>query len=1089
MINNCSNKNPLLRDGTSQQQRLLKALLPGYVSVDERSMDDLVAFARKYATEIQYYGANNLADGDWKDFFMKDIDSSQRTEAHYTLFIAFLEMFRFAQDDLNTITQRHLEFYYKDVLRIKEKEAIPDQVFVIFELAKNVSTHLIEKGTVLNAGKDKTGKQLFYAVDKNIVVNTAKVKELKALYYDNKSAPLGLKGRLYASPIANSANGKGEALDEIEPRWRAFGMPAILGRATDRTLADTGLALSSPVLELAEGSRTITIELTLDKKVPSSFERVISNAFRVSFSGEKGWIETPAGSVRNFLHHTITLTNKIYITRTLTEAHPAITKYNQKVHKDPIRTSWPVVRLLLNAEAPEYPYELLNNLTLTSAAITVNVSGVKNIMLQNDLAKLDPSKPFQPFTSRPVLGSSFYIGSNEIFRKHVSSLNIHLEWQDLPDNFTDHYKNYINYSADTNSYSANISLLQGKGWKPLVNKNLFEMGLDNKLSSTHLVQIDSPLNDAEDPEMEEVKQLNATTANGFIRLDLAGKDFGHKQFHHSYTAKVLESAKQTIAVTDTTTGKTVTTQGSPQPPSLPNEPYTPVVKSISLDYTSSVKIEFASSSNDSVHSFFHYHPFGTAEVRQAGKAVTLLPAFNAEGNLYIGLEGLVPSQIISLLFKVAEGSADPELLGPKISWSYLSNNQWKDLTPDRILTESTNDLATTGIITFDIPKDATTGNTILNGSLHWLKASVQSNILGVCDLIDIRSQAITATFTNSDNDPHHLAASLAAGAVKELETSDAAIKKVQQPYASFNGKMQEAGDYFYMRVSERLRHKHRAITIWDYEHLVLDKFPSVYKVKCLNHTINKKPEKTGDIPKYSELAPGHITLLIISNLRNKNAVNPLRPKTSLITLKEIQQFITQINPPCSELHVVNPFFEEIKLHFNVRFLPGYDSGFYRSKLEEDLKQFLAPWAYNAVDVVIGGKIHSSVIINFIEEREYVDFVACFKMDLIDKDGNRIKDIAEASPTTASSILTSAASHDILVLADDDCRCNDNIVLDELPAPGDEGCECDETSGNGSGKPGPSTGIGKMKVGATFIIGFSPDPGIGYMEIENDFDIQ
>ena len=52
---------------------------------------------------------------------------------------------------------------------------------------------------------------------------------------------------------------------------------------------------------------------------------------------------------------------------------------------------------------------------------------------------------------------------------------------------------------------------------------------------------------------------------------------------------------------------------------------------------------------------------------------------------------------------------------------------------------------------------------------------------------------------------------------------------------NFNGKMKEAGNKFYTRVSERLRHKGRTIALWDYERLVLQYFPGVYKVKCINH--------------------------------------------------------------------------------------------------------------------------------------------------------------------------------------------------------------------------------------------------------------
>jgi hypothetical protein len=1121
MINNCNNRNPLLRDGTSQQQRLLKALLPGYVSVDERGMDDLIAFAREYAKEIQFYGADNLPDGNWHDFLMKSVRDDERTEPHYALFIAFLEMFRFAQDDLNTITRRHLEFYYKDVLRIKEKSAIPDQVFVIFDLAKHASSHFIKKGTALNAGKDKTGKVRFYKVDKDIVVNTAKVKDIKALFLDNTSTSLALRGRLYASPVANSADGKGLALEGPEPRWRTFGKPAVLGAGTERVEAEIGFAMASPVLSLAEGKRIVTITLTVKEDIssltPSSLAGLdISNSFKIFFSGEKEWIEPETDPSTSITSTAIINSNQIRITRTISETQPAVVPFNNEALKDGFNTKWPVVKVLLNRSANLYIYNTLKNLKVESAEIKVDVQQVKNLVLQNDLAKLDPAKPFQPFTSRPMIGSRFFIGSREIFSKKLDELKVNIEWQDLPAAFSKHYSNYFGFSPKNQSFQAEISLLEGKQWKLLKQDYLFEQGpppinvkvlpslvsliaapnnvtpslspdgvgpiiltclgvtSDSTLRSEREILITQNLNQStKNPGLGEVKVYDVNTEKGFMMLELTCMDFGHKHFQPSYTAKVLQLSKLNNADPNDY---------------LPKEPYTPTIKTISLDYRSSVTISFAAATdnedayNSRIEQFFHLHPFGYAEMHKftAKSDTWMLPQFSDEGTLYIGIEKLNPSQTLSLLFKVAEGSADPELDKQDITWSYLAGNKWEAFPKLNILADSTKGLLTTGIITFDIPKAASSANTLLPAGQHWLRASATANSAAICDLVSITAQAVTATFDDQGNDPDHLKESLPAGTVKELEISDSRIGKSKQPFASFGGKLREQGNEFYLRVSERLRHKNRAIAIWDYEHLVLEKFPSVYKVKCLNHAMNGFNSKKQHV--YSEIAPGHVTLITISNLRNKNSVDPLKPKTSLIMLKEIKDYITRINPPCATVHVVNPTFEEIQLSFNVRFHQGYDNGFYGKLLEQELKQFLAPWAYDSTDITLGGKLHRSVIINFIEEREYVDFVTCFRMDLITAT-TKLTDIEDATATTSSSVLTSAEKHFITVLESDDCECPDNIAA-KGPAPADEECSCDSENKDDHG-----SGIGSMTLGTSFIIGIDPAPGIGSLEIENDFDIQ
>ena len=66
----CSeNKNPLKRGATSQNQRLLDGLKPGYVNVEERDEADRIVFASKFSTFLNYYNNSNRADGNWETFF------------------------------------------------------------------------------------------------------------------------------------------------------------------------------------------------------------------------------------------------------------------------------------------------------------------------------------------------------------------------------------------------------------------------------------------------------------------------------------------------------------------------------------------------------------------------------------------------------------------------------------------------------------------------------------------------------------------------------------------------------------------------------------------------------------------------------------------------------------------------------------------------------------------------------------------------------------------------------------------------------------------------------------------------------------
>jgi hypothetical protein len=572
-----------------------------------------------------------------------------------------------------------------------------------------------------------------------------------------------------------------------------------------------------------------------------------------------------------------------------------------------------------------------------------------------------------------------------------------------------------------------------------------------------------------------LKYENATQ-RGFLKLELANVDFGHTDYQISYATQAIKAA---------------TNNGDLNTYPLPNEPYTPVMAELSLDYTASATFSLVNNTtvnnsnafNQRTEQFFHLQPFGVAEAHpfllKVTPFVTLVPTYNDEGTLYIGINNLTPPQTLSVLVKVAEGSANPDLARQNVKWSYLHNNEWFEFPRFSIVSDSTNGLLTSGIIQFDMPRAMSSGNSVLTDSLYWIKAAVTNDSHAVCDLIEIRTQAVAAVFTDNGNDPAHLRTSLPADTIKALLDGQTEIQTVSQPYASFGGKVKEESTDYYVRVSERLRHKNRAVDIFDYERIVLEAFPSVYKVKCINHTRYISPV---DI---NEMSPGNVSLAIVPDLKNKNAVNPLQPKTSLLILSEINDLVSKVNPPCVELHVKNPVYEEVKVSFNVRFYAGYDIGFYGKQLQDEIRQFLAPWAYGVQEIHFGQTIHASVIINFIEKRPYVDFVACFTMDQIT--GTKIlKDIEEAVPQTAASILTSAVTHDINVLETDDCECDDNVVKTEVE---DASCSCDHDPVQPMKKV---FGVGGSEIGNNFIVGdgspFNPD-GIDFMEIGDDFNVE
>ncbi|MBX2924701.1 MAG: hypothetical protein KF746_21040 [Chitinophagaceae bacterium] len=479
---------------------------------------------------------------------------------------------------------------------------------------------------------------------------------------------------------------------------------------------------------------------------------------------------------------------------------------------------------------------------------------------------------------------------------------------------------------------------------------------------------------------------------------------------------------------------------------IPNEPWTPIISNIALDYTATATV----SDTDLIH----LHPYpGTYKHEEIELKPSLFPVFCDEGNLFIGLKDLVPGSNLNMLFQLAEATANSEADSQDVLWHYLTNNNWKPLRIGfELLNDGTGGLTTSGIIKFSIPGDISTGNSILPKEFFWIKAATGKNSKAVSETINIYAQAVSATFTNTElNDKKRLAAPLQAGRITKLHTADPHIKKVNQFYETFGGQVNEDAGPYYTRVSELLRHKSRAIQKWDYERLVLEKFPLLYKAKCINHSFKTNADDyISDIP----YAPGYVLLAVIPDLNKLKAGNSFEPKAPVSVLQDIELYFRSVTSPFVRLRAVNPRYEKIFFSLKVQFVKGVDKKFYEKKLEADLRYFMAPWAIGKYDKLSFGQIlNRSDIIRFLESTEYIDYILKMEMkheevtdlcpendDDEKKDKLAVKESEKVLPQTPRSILVAGK---ICVKAVDSCdkwctappvtgkQCNQSIPITTL----------------------------------------------------------
>ena len=835
---------------------------------------------------------------------------------------------------------------------------------------------------------------------------------------------------LYPAPDARAVLAKSVAADvKTPPRWKTF------GRSEPAPVAPSafGWGLASPLLTLAEGRRTI--ELTLGfASDPGRFDsnkirRLLAppngaasaanfNPFQVDLSTATGWV-APATVEITWANPTMTGyppvqgtdTSKLgalTFRLTLLESQHAVAVPALAVHG--ITAPWPILRLMLKPiwieEDAAYltSYGALRNLLLLRAHLMVNVVGLTGVHIRNDETTLDAKKPFEPFGTSPAVGSRFYVGHPEIVGKKLDSVNVRITWMGLPTSLGLHYANYSNPPGNA-SFSARVAL-SDRGVSRTFSGPLSLF--DAADTARPVARALTPPVDQGNPDGAITDPADVTEWNRYLVWELNAPDFQHSVYPSVALQKSLEMSAAVANKNPT-----------PLVPSAyqVNPPVTPKIKTLSLDYVASAELPFDLAAQGSAAARgFHIEPFGYRELgpEVARPAALWLPPYDFEGELFIGLRDVRPPQNVALLFQVAEGSANPDLTPEPVQWSYLSGNRWLTLQDGSLLADGTRGLINSGIV--ELSLKPTEPSTLLTSALYWIRVAIARSADSVCDMVDVHTNAARATFVDRDNAPDHLSEPLPSDRISEPATPIAGIAAIRQPYTSFGGKVRELNTSFHVRVSERLRHKQRALTPWDYERLVLEKFPQLYKVKCLRADPIAHPRELG-----------RIDLIVIPDIKNRMPFDPFEPKAPADLIRDIEAFLQDKTPPFASVVVKNAHYVPLKVRCGVRFLPGSDESYCRKQLEDELNRFLSPWAYEeGADLVIGGNVYANSIIDFIEQRDYVDYIAELKLFTSEDEGKTFAFVAvtddyHATAQKPDGVLVAARQHQFDVISHADYR--------------------------------------------------------------------
>lgn len=902
--------------------------------------------------------------------------SSQRHEPAAGLLAAFMDLFQRVQGHINGFTARHTGFYYHDVLGMRPRRAQPDCVHLVCERVPGASAEVVlPRGTAFAAGKDANQQPIEFLTDSELVVSDVKVAALRSLRLERATLVLG-QGQRFESVQRIVADSPGTAAGGAQ-FWPLFGGAGGQGTASAHD-AQLGLAVASPVLRLKEGQREIRVTLGLrdtggpqglwasmaggDDLVQWQFVRALPELFRISLTTEDGWWDPPDCFVaRCSAAEGEPHLDGLEVTIRLRPEAPAVTGLKPQVHGDGWDTQLPVMRILVRQDAAMCAYSLLDKAVLEQARVQVRVRGARDLALGNQLGRLDPSTPFMPFGPMPEPGSYLVFGSAEAAGKPLRRMRLNLQWGGLPQGmggFAEHYAGYDTSFSDL-GFKAKVSVLQEGMWRVAPGepdgRPIFRLGPGGRLTSSSSIPVDQDILQAyfkAGVPSGEPFVYGVGSRNGFFRWELRepAAGFGHAEYARVLTRVVSANARR---------------KKNPLP--MPNPPYTPVVERATLDYEAEATIRLggpgaAAASGE----IFHLHPFGLERIHPAAPGPRgVLPVWLQDGNLYIGLSGQDVQGQLSLLFELRGESAQPLLhRKARVSWAFLSGNTWSELAGARVLSDTTSGFLTSGIVTLDLPAGLDSGSSVMPAGLCWLRVSADADYESFAGLYSVRAQAVCAWRSPSSTLPKAYEA-LPPGSIGAPMESVPGLAKVVQVGPSFGMRPTESLEQLQIRTGERLRHKNRAQLPWDFERLVLERFPSVLKVRCFSNLA--VPDAGSD--------PGSVLVVVVPAPSGQElAKNVPGPRLSAVELERIEQYLVSQASPFARITVRNATYERIQVRCSIAWKPGSNAGHCERQLSQALFDYLSPWNDNGHRARFEWSLRREDVEAFIRGFDAVEFV-------------------------------------------------------------------------------------------------------------------
>jgi hypothetical protein len=367
------------------------------------------------------------------------------------------------------------------------------------------------------------------------------------------------------------------------------------------------------------------------------------------------------------------------------------------------------------------------------------------------------------------------------------------------------------------------------------------------------------------------------------------------------------------------------------------------------------------------------------------------------------------------------------------------------------LSDSTEGFLSSGIVTLDIPEDIDSSNAIMPTGLFWLRVSARRNLQAFPSLLSVRAQTVVVSRAEAAAEGVESASRLPSGSIKEAMVSIPGLRAITQVGESFGGRPRESREQMTTRVSERLRHKSRASSPWDYERLILERFPEIFKVKCFPNVV---VGRTGP-------QPGHLLIVVVPYLKGTESRRCRRRMVNAADLDRIREFAQDLSSRFAVVDVRNPVYERVQVRCSVKWAGDSREGQYTRRLNQDISDLICPWRSGGYRARFGWSVSGDDVEAFVRDLDYVEFVTNFSMLHITMDeagSYLLEDTVRAVREATAGIERETLHHTVRV----EPRYPWSLAIPVR----DHYIETVDTFDD---IPPELTGIGELEIGYTFIV--------------------